>query len=557
MSESIPSVGLGAFGRSAITPYRDLGATGKPFRRDEWLDDGFRGLADYSKVRVSERGRITLVSLDGHCQWLSADHFGRGQKDITSHEAGELLRGIADDGVTVLHRLAGINVCSTEVDNAACIHALLNRAETFELNLADVAQAYERVSAVYRQAVDNVQCESERQAVLCEEAAVVAMQAAQSYVEAKMPERAAKLYGQVAKSYRQIASLIEDQEIEVDGNRQATIDTARAMAEGASELEYESCLCAFDERSVQGDGNCFFTALKESGDLGQGTDELRGMVAKHLQSNSVHYASFFEGADPSAVLAATASQLARDGEWRFGDTVPQLMSAALRRPIHILDTQRKRTVHALPPEPSCGLDPITIFYNGKDHYNAAIPKRMDAFESEAGSRFKSTEGGRLIGRKYGASGAPCDLTRFVSAQDEFGYETALKELHAGQKATHWMWYMFPQFQGLGASERTQRFAITSLPEAAAYLSHPVLGARVTEMTRTVNRSEGRSIEEIFGDVDSQKFHASMTLFSKVAHDDNRVFADALEKYFGGTQHQRTLDLLNSPARPVTRSTGLS
>ena len=95
-----------------------------------------------------------------------------------------------------------------------------------------------------------------------------------------------------------------------------------------------------------------------------------------------------------------------------------------------------------------------------------------------------------------------------------------------------MWFVFPQLKGLGYSWMAHKFGISSLAEAEAYLAHPILGSRLIECTRLVNLIEGRSIEAIFGDVDTLKFRSSMTLFAQVAGDVS-VFADALRKYFAG------------------------
>jgi len=105
-----------------------------------------------------------------------------------------------------------------------------------------------------------------------------------------------------------------------------------------------------------------------------------------------------------------------------------------------------------------------------------------------------------------------------------------------------MWFVFPQIQGLGHSPTAQHFAIASCAEAAAYLQHPVLGARLRECTRLVNEVTGRSIEEIFGYPDHLKFRSSMTLFAH-ATADNQVFLDALRKYFGGQEDRLTLERL--------------
>lgn len=121
-----------------------------------------------------------------------------------------------------------------------------------------------------------------------------------------------------------------------------------------------------------------------------------------------------------------------------------------------------------------------------------------------------------------------DLERFVAAQDPV-IDQVRAELRSGRKRTHWMWFVFPQMQGLGHSAMARRYAISSLAEAAAYLAHPVLGPRLVECTELVNRIEGRSIDEIFGYPDNLKFCSSMRLFAAAA-EDNRVFRTALEKY---------------------------
>jgi uncharacterized protein (DUF1810 family) len=134
-----------------------------------------------------------------------------------------------------------------------------------------------------------------------------------------------------------------------------------------------------------------------------------------------------------------------------------------------------------------------------------------------------------------------NLERFVQAQTPV-IEQVLQELRAGRKASHWMWFVFPQIEGLGRSPMAQRFALASREEAAAYLDHPVLGPRLRECTRLVNEVEGRDIEEILGYPDNLKFHSSMTLFAHATADD-RLFVDALRKYFGGAYDPLTLDRL--------------
>lgn len=136
---------------------------------------------------------------------------------------------------------------------------------------------------------------------------------------------------------------------------------------------------------------------------------------------------------------------------------------------------------------------------------------------------------------------PFSLQRFVDAQSGV-IDQVCSELRAGRKRTHWMWYIFPQISGLGTSMAAQKFAISSLPEAAAYLDHPVLGPRLRMCTQLVNAIEGRSIEEIFGYPDHLKFHSSMTLFARAAPHE-RDFRAALAKFFGGTLDQLTLQRL--------------
>ncbi|MET0498363.1 MAG: DUF1810 domain-containing protein [Steroidobacteraceae bacterium] len=135
------------------------------------------------------------------------------------------------------------------------------------------------------------------------------------------------------------------------------------------------------------------------------------------------------------------------------------------------------------------------------------------------------------------------LQRFVDAQS-YVYEQVLAELKAGEKRSHWMWFIFPQILGLGRSPMAQRFAISSVDEARAYLAHPVLAARLEQCTRLVNRIEGRSLEQIFHSPDDMKFRSSMTLFDNAAPG-NDIFRDALQKYCAGERDPQTLRLLEA------------
>jgi len=131
-----------------------------------------------------------------------------------------------------------------------------------------------------------------------------------------------------------------------------------------------------------------------------------------------------------------------------------------------------------------------------------------------------------------------ELQRFVDAQKPV-YAAVLRELRAGRKRSHWMWFIFPQISGLGHSATAQTFAVSSLAEAAAYLAHPVLGPRLRECAGLVAGIEGRSVDEIFDGPDDRKFHSSMTLFARAAPREP-IFAACLEKYFGGQLDPSTL-----------------
>jgi uncharacterized protein (DUF1810 family) len=140
-----------------------------------------------------------------------------------------------------------------------------------------------------------------------------------------------------------------------------------------------------------------------------------------------------------------------------------------------------------------------------------------------------------------AAGDPHDLNRFVQAQED-DYEQALAEIRSGRKRSHWMWYVFPQIDGLGFSATSRRYAIKSLAEAKAYLAHPVLGPRLTECAEAALGVEGRSAHEIFGSPDDMKLRSCATLFACVAPAGS-VFDRLLAKYFQGERDGKTLRLL--------------
>ena len=131
--------------------------------------------------------------------------------------------------------------------------------------------------------------------------------------------------------------------------------------------------------------------------------------------------------------------------------------------------------------------------------------------------------------------------RFIAAQDPV-YPRALAELRAGDKRSHWMWFIFPQFAGLGHSDMARRYAIADRVEAEAYLAHPLLGARLRECTQAMLKWAGkRSAEQILGSIDALKFASSMTLFE--AAGGGAEFGSALDAFYKGERDPRTLDLL--------------
>jgi uncharacterized protein (DUF1810 family) len=130
------------------------------------------------------------------------------------------------------------------------------------------------------------------------------------------------------------------------------------------------------------------------------------------------------------------------------------------------------------------------------------------------------------------------LQRFVEAQASV-YQQVCEELRRGRKTGHWMWFIFPQIRGLGASETSRYFAISGREEAVAYLENPILGPRLRECTRLVTEVPDSSIDQILGYPDNLKFQSSMTLFAQTAKE-NQIFLDALKKYFAGALDTKTL-----------------
>lgn len=135
-----------------------------------------------------------------------------------------------------------------------------------------------------------------------------------------------------------------------------------------------------------------------------------------------------------------------------------------------------------------------------------------------------------------------DLKRFLEAQED-DYATALAEVKAGRKRSHWMWYIFPQIAGLGFSSTSKFFAIKDRGEATSYLAHPILGKRLVEISNALLEIESKTANQIFGSPDDMKLKSSMTLFGALENTDS-VFQKVLDKYFEGEKDQRTLGLID-------------
>lgn len=136
---------------------------------------------------------------------------------------------------------------------------------------------------------------------------------------------------------------------------------------------------------------------------------------------------------------------------------------------------------------------------------------------------------------------PYDLTRFLQAQERT-YEVAIGEIRGGRKRSHWMWFIFPQYEGLGSSSTSRRYAIRSIAEADAYLRHPILGPRLLECAEAALGIDNKSAREVFGSPDDLKLKSCATLFDQVSPPES-VFKRLLEKYYRGEPDERTLRLL--------------
>jgi uncharacterized protein (DUF1810 family) len=150
-------------------------------------------------------------------------------------------------------------------------------------------------------------------------------------------------------------------------------------------------------------------------------------------------------------------------------------------------------------------------------------------------------------------GDPHDLARFVRAQAD-SYDTALAEVRAGRKRSHWMWYVLPQLDGLGSSPPARLYAIKSAAEAAAYLAHPVLGPRLVAVAEAALGVEGKSAAEVFGSPDDLKLRSCATLFAHVSPAGS-VFHRLLDRYFPGGPDAATLRLLGPPTGATSPAAG--
>jgi uncharacterized protein (DUF1810 family) len=160
----------------------------------------------------------------------------------------------------------------------------------------------------------------------------------------------------------------------------------------------------------------------------------------------------------------------------------------------------------------------------------------------------SGKGNMTNANEHSGAGDPHDLDRFVRAQAD-DYEQALSEIRSGRKQSHWIWYIFPQFDGLGISSTSKRYSIKSVAEARAYLDHPILGPRLIECGEALLRVEGRSALEILGSPDDAKPKSCATLFACVSPISS-VFHRLLGKYFQRERDAKTLRLIGiAPEAP--------
>ena len=136
-----------------------------------------------------------------------------------------------------------------------------------------------------------------------------------------------------------------------------------------------------------------------------------------------------------------------------------------------------------------------------------------------------------------------DLERFISAQ-EHSYKTALSEIKNGKKLSHWIWYIFPQLKGLGRSYNSEYYGIENIDEAKSYLAHPILGARLIEITEALSMLNENNPLKVMGSPDDMKLKSCMTLFAYIS-EEGSIFHQVLEKYFDGSKDERTLSIIKN------------
>ena len=135
------------------------------------------------------------------------------------------------------------------------------------------------------------------------------------------------------------------------------------------------------------------------------------------------------------------------------------------------------------------------------------------------------------------------VERFISAQ-EYSYQTALSEIRNGKKVSHWIWYIFPQLKGLGRSYISEYYGIKNVDEAKSYLTHPILGARLLEITKALLNLNENDPLKVMGNPDDLKLKSCMTLFAYIS-EDGSIFHQVLDKYFGGRRDERTLSIIKN------------
>jgi uncharacterized protein (DUF1810 family) len=201
--------------------------------------------------------------------------------------------------------------------------------------------------------------------------------------------------------------------------------------------------------------------------------------------------------------------------------------------------------HGRPQAPNRPASHRGVSYTKRGEYDRAVTDLTEAIRLNPAQPVNDPDRAKayraMANANESAAGDPHDLNRFVQAQ-KGDYERALSEIRSGRKQSHWMWYIFPQFDGLGFSPTSRLYSIKSVAEAKAYLGHPVLGPRLVECAEAALRVEGRSAFEVFGSPDDMKLRSCATLFASVSPAGS-VFDRLLDKYYQGERDARTLRLL--------------